>query len=72
MSNERVVDIEEFPAPFSKQIKVQDVVYENGFHLLRIRIRERSRFTMVDLDAETARHWGELMLNWADQQQVKG
>ncbi|KAA3626293.1 MAG: hypothetical protein DWQ09_16530 [Proteobacteria bacterium] len=68
MSNEQVIDIEEFPAPFSKQIKVQEAIYDNGFHLLRVRIRERSRFTMVDLDAETARHWGQLMVDWADRQ----
>lgn len=68
MSNEQVVDIEEFPAPYSKQIKVQEVIYDNDFRLLRVRIRERSRFTILDLDAGTARRWANLMLEWADRQ----
>lgn len=68
MANEIVTEIEEFPAPFSKQIKVQDVCYDNDFHLLRVRIRERSRFTIIDLDAGTARRWGQLMLDWANRQ----
>jgi hypothetical protein len=33
--------------------------------MLRIRIREGRRFTIVDLDAETAGRWGNLMAAWA-------
>jgi hypothetical protein len=34
--------------------------------LLRIRIRERTRFTIFDVDPVTARAWGEAMQHWAD------
>jgi len=37
-------------------------------NLLRIRIRERTRFTIFDIDAETARQWGAAMQLWADTQ----
>ena len=37
-------------------------------NLLRIRIRERTRFTIFDIDAETARQWGAAMQLWADAQ----
>ena len=37
-------------------------------NLLRIRIRERTRFTIFDIDADTARQWGAAMQNWADAQ----
>jgi hypothetical protein len=37
--------------------------------LLRVRIRERSRFTIFDIDPETARAWGTAMRDWGDGQQ---
>ena len=36
--------------------------------LLRIRIRERTRFTIFDIDPATARQWGAAMQHWADAQ----
>ena len=36
--------------------------------LLRIRIRERKRFTIFDVDPATARTWGAAMQRWADTQ----
>jgi hypothetical protein len=32
---------------------------------MRLRIREGSRFTILDIDAPTARTWGEQMLAWS-------
>jgi hypothetical protein len=32
--------------------------------LLRIRIREGRRFTVFDIDPETAVRWGRSMLDW--------
>jgi hypothetical protein len=34
--------------------------------LLRTRIREGSRFTVFDIDPDTARAWGEALVAWAD------
>ena len=39
-----------------------------GMHLLRVRIREKSRFTIFDVDPVTARRWGEAMRRWSDAQ----
>jgi hypothetical protein len=36
-----------------------------GAELLRVRIREGRRFTIFDIDAVTARSWGETMVRWA-------
>lgn len=33
--------------------------------LLRTRIREKSRFTVFDVDPLTAERWGEALLRWA-------
>ena len=36
-----------------------------GMSLLRTRIREKSRFTVFDIDPLTAQRWGEALLRWA-------
>jgi hypothetical protein len=36
--------------------------------LLRIRIREKSRFTVFDIDPATAENWGRAMQQWAQTQ----
>ena len=65
MSDPIVTDIERFDSPYRRQILLQDVAHESGLKLLRIRIREGTRFTILDIDAATARHWSELMAAWA-------
>ena len=36
-----------------------------AMNLLRTRIREKSRFTVFDIDPLTAEQWGEALLAWA-------
>ncbi len=66
MSEERVVALTEFDAPYGRKIKLEAVEHESGLHMLRLRIREGNRFTILDLDETTARHWGTAMCSWAD------
>jgi hypothetical protein len=68
MSDPVVTDIDRFEAPFRRQLVLQHVAHESGMTLLRIRIREGTRFTILDIDAETARHWGGEMIAWAEAQ----
>jgi hypothetical protein len=37
-------------------------------NLLRTRIREGNRFTIFDIDPDTAQRWGEALLQWAREQ----
>lgn len=49
-----------------QEIELQQVDHDaGGMSLLRTRIRERSRFTIFDVDPITARAWGEALLAWA-------
>jgi hypothetical protein len=57
--------LDRFEAPFNKQVELLEVVHDNGVRLLRVRIREGSRFTIMDLDPETAKRWGAAMTEWA-------
>jgi hypothetical protein len=50
----------------------QEIALENvhddagGMPLLRVRIRERTRFTIFDIDAATAERWARAMLAWSE------
>jgi hypothetical protein len=65
-----VTSLARFTVPLGRQdVELQDVVHDaGGMHLLRLRIREKSRFTIFDVDPVTARRWGEAMLRWSDAQ----
>ena len=50
-------------------LELQEVVHgEGAMALLRVRIREGKRFTVLDIDPESARRWGEAMVAWARRQ----
>lgn len=52
-----------------QQIELQQVDFDGGgMSLLRTRIREGKRFTIFDVDPQTARRWGEALLEWSTAQ----
>lgn len=49
-----------------QEIELQQLDHDaGGMSLLRTRIREKSRFTVFDIDPLTAAAWGEALLTWA-------
>lgn len=49
-----------------QEIELQQIDSESGgMSLLRTRIREKSRFTVFDVDPITAEQWGQALLAWA-------
>lgn len=68
-----VTDICRIDAPYRREVVLQDVVFESGMRLLRVRIREgKARFTILDLDAATSEAWGRQMIEWARQAKGEG
>lgn len=65
-----LTSIAKLRAPLGGQeIELQQMDHDaGGMSLLRTRIRERSRFTVFDIDPITARAWGQALLDWADAQ----
>ena len=50
----------------SQEIELQQIDHaEGGMSLLRLRIREGKRFTIFDIDPETAVQWAHAMQDWA-------
>jgi hypothetical protein len=52
-----------------QEIELQQLDHDaGGMSLLRTRIREKSRFTVFDIDPLTAEAWGRALLAWAQAQ----
>lgn len=66
---ESVTSLDKFTAPYGKEVTLENVAYENGMRILRVHIREGNRFTVMDIDDNTASNWGAAMLKWANQVQ---
>jgi hypothetical protein len=67
---DRLTILSRFTVPIGgQQIELQQVDYAaGGMPLLRLRIREGRRFTIFEIDAGTARAWGEAMAAWGRSQ----
>lgn len=63
----RVTPLTRLRAPLGGQeIELQQIDHDaGGMSLLRTRIREKSRFTVFDIDPLTAEQWGQALLDWA-------
>ena len=59
--------LDRFTAPYGKEVTLENVTYENGMRVLRIHIREGNRFTVMDIDVNTASNWSTVMKTWVDQ-----
>ena len=68
----RLTSLLKLRAPLGAQeIELQQVDLDSGgMSLLRTRIREHSRFTVFDIDPQTAAAWGEALLQWARAQET--
>jgi len=66
-----LTSLDRFTVPLGRQeIELAELAHDaGGMPLLRVRIRERSRFTIFDIDPVTARRWGEAMLHWGESRQ---
>jgi len=67
---EKLTSLDKFTAPiWGQEIELQQVEYlAGGTPMLRLRIREKKRFTIFDIDAGTAARWGKALQDWARQQ----
>lgn len=66
----QITPLDRFRVPLGGQeIELQQFVHDGGgMSLLRTRIREKSRFTVFDIDPQTAEQWGQALLRWAREQ----
>ena len=65
MSEETVKLLTKIDAPYGRKIVIESVEHESDLRMLRIRIREGQRFTIMDIDEDTANRWSTVMSAWA-------
>ncbi|MBI3523211.1 MAG: hypothetical protein HY066_01580 [Betaproteobacteria bacterium] len=67
---DHITSLDKFAVPVGRQeIELQQIEYASGgMPQLRLRIRERSRFTVFDIDLQTAERWGRAMIAWSQAQ----
>ncbi len=63
-AHQTVSRLDEIQAPWNKEITVDEVVYEGGFKMVRLRIKEGRRITDLELDVATARRLGSVLDAW--------
>lgn len=63
--SETATRLKEFTVPYGREIVLENIEYENGMQVLRMRIREGNRFTVMDLDPDSAAQLGLALCDWA-------
>jgi Family of unknown function (DUF6967) len=66
MSSSAKTRLKTIAAPYGREIRLDEVAYESGMKLMRVTIREGGRYTILELDAASARECGEEMRRWAE------
>lgn len=64
-SHPSVTDIRKFDAPWGRKVTLQNITYEGGMSLIRVRIQENARFTDLELDPGTAAELANILGNWS-------
>jgi len=67
MSDEIITVLTRIDAPYGRKVALESVEHSADMRLLRIRIREGSRFTVLDIDKDTALLWSAAMTAWASE-----
>ncbi len=62
---ETLTELAEHILPFGRRVRLLDVDYHNGLHMLRMIWREGKRITQVDTDPANAAALGADLLDWA-------
>jgi len=69
MSDETVTPLTKIDAPYGRKLVLESVEHPGDMRMLRINIREGRRFTVLDIDEDTALRWGTAMSAWAGKSQ---
>lgn len=68
MDGEEKERLETLIAPFGREVRLDEVRFDSGMRLLRVTIREGKRITALDVDAQTALAWAQIMKNWGERE----
>jgi len=63
-NQDSISDLEIINAPWNKTVTLQEIAYEGGMKMLRLRIKEGMRFTDLELDSGTLKHLNAAISDW--------
>ena len=63
---EKTETLGELELPWAKQASIQEITYEGGMAMLRVRIKEGRRFTDVEMMPDDAAKLADLLSGWAN------
>lgn len=64
--HQSITDLEVINAPWNKTVTLQEIAYDGGVKMLRLRIKEGTRFTDLELDAGTLAGLTKSLQDWLD------
>ena len=59
---EVINEIARFELPYRRRAIVKEVIFDSGMRMTRLIIKEGTRITQVDLDAEAAENIGQTLM----------
>ena len=65
MNEETVTTLTTIDAPYGRKLVLESVEHASNMRMMRIHIREGRRFTVLDLDEDTALRLSKVMSAWA-------
>ena len=63
-TQDSITDLETIEAPWNKTVTLQEIAYEGGMKMLRLRIKEGKRFTDLELDGVTLKRLNQSLAGW--------
>lgn len=66
MTEEKITDRSDHALPYGRKLSFKEVIQTDGFALLRMTIREGRRFTIIDLDKNSAKALSADLADWAE------
>ena len=67
-AHQSITDLQTINAPWNKTVTLQEVAYEGGVNMLRLRIKEGKRFTDLELDVGTLKQLNGSISDWLAKQ----
>ena len=62
---EKLTDLAALELPYRRKVQLRRVDFDSGMSMVRVVLREGTRITQVDLDAESAQAFGEALIDAA-------
>lgn len=68
MSDVERTELAVIAAPYRREVRLEEALFDSGMKMFRVVIREGHRITQIDLDREAALKWVDVMSAWAKAQ----